>query len=91
MTELKKKVLMSYLGRGLNIQNVIGEDFTQDEKEYVTKKMILRIEDIDEKKEAIQNILQIIGEENMELSFEDSEERRNKIKLLQDILIYIQE
>ena len=96
INNLRRKILQAYLGNNLNILSIIDSDLmyeplTTDEKEYVSKKMILKIEDITEKEKAIASVLKLLGEENMELNFEESEERKERIKILGEILIFIQE
>ena len=91
-TELKNKVLKSYAIKGLSIENVIsGEDFTEEERLYASKRMIFRIEDISEKERAIISVLKLIGEANIDSHLDDDKENaKRKIGELQEILIYLQ-
>ena len=52
--------------------------------------MIIKIEDISEKEKAITDVFRLIGEISVEDSFEESDDNKEKIQILNDILIYIQ-
>ena len=91
-TDLRNKILYAYLKSELDIKSVIKsfESFTEEEKEYAESRMIIKIEDISEKEKAITDVFRLIGEISVEDSFEESDDNKEKIQILNDILIYIQ-
>jgi len=90
--ELTKKVLQAYMKKGLSIESVIAdEQMEEEDKHYAKKRMIFRIEDIFEKEKTITSVLKLIGEANIDSQFEEDKTKfEERIKVLGEILIYIQ-
>lgn len=90
--KIQQKVLETYILKGLSVKNIVSDisDFNEDEKEYASKRMVFKIEDLSEKEKAVFNVLQLLGDLGVEDSFEESEETKEMIKKLQEILMFIQ-
>jgi len=90
--KIQQKLLEAYISKGLSIKRISSEilEFNENEKEYASKRMVLKIEDLSEKEKAVFNVLQLLGDFAVEDSFENSEEIKERIKKLQEILMFIE-
>lgn len=92
--ELQRKIFELSLEQGFTVANIVEIEgkFTDEEQEYATSNIILKVEDLNDKEKAIANILNLLGQANLKKLFvEDEEEGSDElIKILNDILVYIQ-
>jgi hypothetical protein len=98
--ELQFKIMGIYYSNSLSVKDVVknysiqtkdfGKNLTEEEVDYASKNMSIKIEDFEEKSKIMSNVIQVIGELYAIKTLDEDAVDNSLIQKMQEFLNYLQ-